>query len=356
MMVEAFKRKVYWLLGLILVLTGLYLAREALVVVFTAFIFASALLPMVEKLDDKLPRWVAVLIPYGLLLIISVGVVLPLASIAFQQLQKFISDLPGYMDIFKVWLGQWSFLSKRYPFLSQFNPEMALQQFSLQNALVFSGFTGITLAISQVSLDLLSAIIISIFLLLDREKIQRYFLRFRPTRDHARLNELIEHLIRSTGAFVTGQLMFMVSFGSLIALGLYLIGLPFPVLLGAITGILTLVPILGPNIAMIPALVLALLMPNGWLAALWVFILYITVQVLENNIIGPWIMGRAVGLHPLGIILSIMAGGMLFGLPGIVLAIPVAACLNIILEEWFMDPEHRLERLIFTQSSTEPEI
>jgi len=351
--VDTFKHKTYWLLGLLLVLVGLYLAKEALLVIFTAFIFASALLPLVEFLDRKLPRWVAVLIPYGLMFLIGVCVVLPVASMTFQQLQRFISDIPYYLDAFKNWAGQWEFISKRYPFLAHLTPQNAAQQLSLQNAMVFSGFTGLTLAISQIGLNLLSATIISIFLLLDREKIQQYFLRFRPSKDHNRLNDLIDHLIRSTGAFVTGQLLFMVSFGTLITLGLYVIGLPFPILFGAITGILTLIPILGPNIAMIAAIVLALLMPNGWLTAVWVFLLYIVVQVLENNIIGPWIMGRAVGLHPLAIILSIMAGGMLFGLPGIVLGIPVAACLNIILEEWFMDPEHRLERLIKEQEQAQ---
>lgn len=353
---ETFKQKTYWLLGLLLVLIILYMAREALLVIFTAFIFASAMLPVVEKLDEKLPRWVAVLIPYSVLFLIGICVVLPVATITFQQLQRFISDIPSYLDVFKNWAGQWTFISRRYPFLAHLTPESAVQQLSLQNAMVFSGFTGLTLAISQVGIDLLSASIISIFLLLDREKIEQYFLRFRPTKDHARLIELIDHLIRSTGAFVTGQLLFMVSFGTLIALGLYAIGLPFSILIGALTGILTLIPILGPNIAMIAAIILALTMPHGWITAVWVFLLYIAVQVLENNIIGPWIMGRAVGLHPLAIILAIMAGGMLFGLPGIVLGIPVAACLNIILEEWFMHPEHRLERMIQTQELNNPDL
>jgi predicted PurR-regulated permease PerM len=352
---EQFKQKTYWLLGLLLVLLTAYFAREVFLVVFTAFIFASALLPLVELLDKKLPRWLAVLIPYSLLLIISIGIVLPIATTALQQLQKFIADIPTYLDSLKAWLTQWSFISKRYPFLTHFSPESAAQQLSLQNALVFSGFTGLTLAISQIGLDLLTAFIISFFLVLDREKIQHYFLRFRPLREHARLNELINHLIHSTGAFVSGQVLFMASFGGLITLGLYVIGLPFPLLIGSLTGILTLIPIIGPNIAMIPAIILALLSPGGWVTAVWVLMLYIGVQVLANNIIGPWIMGRAVGLHPLAIILGIMVGGVLLGLPGIVLAIPVIACLNIILEEWFMDPEHRLEKLILAQEPETPE-
>jgi predicted PurR-regulated permease PerM len=339
---NSFKSNVYWLLSLLLLVTLLYMAREGLVVVFTAFIFASAVMPLVEKLDVRLPRWLAVLIPYTLLLLVGVGLVLPIAVIGFQQFQVFLSDLPVYFDRISNWLEHWAQTNHRYAFLAHFRPEMLLQQFSLQNATFFSGFTGVTLAISQtvsqVGLDLLSALVISVFMALDRDRIQQYCLRFRPPEEHARLNALIDHLISSTGGFVTGQLLFMVSFGSLIALGLYGLGLPFAILLGVLAGVLTIIPIVGANIALIPTLVIALLTPDGWVMALWVFLLFVVVQVIENNVIGPLIMGRAVGLHPLAILLSILLGGLMFGMVGIILAIPVAACFNIILEELILNP------------------
>lgn len=355
-----FKRKVYWLLGLCLLLVTLSLAREALVVVFIAFIFASALLPLVEKLNTRLPRWLSVLIPYALMFLVVLCLVLPILVLGLQQLQLFIADFPRYLDEILKWTSQWDFADQRYPLFARLNPHITAENisqfFSWQNTLVFSGFTGFTLAISQIGIDLLSSLVISIFLVMDWRKIHQYFLRFHPTRDHERLEELIEHLIRSTGAFVSGQILFMISFGTLIAVGLFMIGLPFPILLGTFAGILTLIPILGPNIAMIPTLIIALLTPGGWISAVWVFVLFIGVQIIENNIIGPWIMGRAVGLHPLAIIVSIMVGGMLFGLPGIVLAIPVAACFNIILEEWFMEPEfRRRNRLILPTEPIEPQ-
>ncbi len=348
---DTFRDKVFWLLGLGVMLIGLFLAREALVVLFVAFIFASALLPVVELLDRKLPRTLAVLIPYLVFLSLLVGIIFPVASITLQQLQRLIQDAPLYFDAMGQWAGQWTFMSKRYPLLTHFSPELLVQHITAQNALFFTGFTGFTLLVSQVGLDLLSAMVISMLLLLDREKIQRYLLRFQPTRQHARLTALIDHLIRSTGGFVSGQLLFMAAFGCLITLGLYLIGGPFPpfaVLIGTLSGLLTLIPILGPNIAMLIALVIAIFSPIGWLGALWVLVLFVGVQVLANNIIGPWIMGKAVGLHPLAILLALMMGGLLFGLVGMVLAIPFTACLNIIVEEWFMDPEQRSNRLIFT--------
>ncbi|WP_373531172.1 AI-2E family transporter [Vampirovibrio sp.] len=346
---ESFKQKTVWLIGLVLVLWLLYMAQEALVVIFVAFIFASALLPLVEWLDRKLPRWLAVLIPYLILVGLFVGIIFPVGAITWQQFNLFIKDLPHYLDGMRDWAGQWTFMSKRYPLLTRFSPDLLIQQLSSQNTLFLSGFTGVTRLVSQLGLDFLSALIISLLLLMDREKIEGYFLQFQPKERHARIQALMDHLIRSTGGFVSGQLMFMASFGLLITLGLYIIGGPFPpfaVLLGALSGLLTLIPILGPNIAMAAALVIALFSPVGWVGALWVLVLFIAVQALANNIIGPLIMGRAVGLHPLAILLSLMIGGFVFGLLGLVLAIPVVTCLNIILEEWFIAPQHRASKTL----------
>lgn len=341
---DSFKQRALWLLGTLLLLVALYQAREALVVIFVAFIFASALLPLVELLDRKLPRWLSVLIPYVLLATLFVGIIFPISTIIWTQLNLFIRDVPHYMDALGDWAGQWTFISQRFPLLTRLNPDSFFQQLTSQNTLMFSGFTSITMLVSQLGINLLSALIISMLLLLDKEKIQRYFLRFQPAEKQVRIEALLDHLIRSTGGFVSGQLLFMLVFACLISLGLYLIGGPFPafaLLLGALSGILTLIPILGPNIAMVVALIIAIFSTAGWMGAFWVLVLFVAVQALANNIIGPLIMGRAVGLHPLAILIALMFGGMLFGLVGLVLAIPVVACLNIILEEWCMDPEQR---------------
>lgn len=339
---DSFKANVLWLLCVIALVLFLFLARESLVVIFTAFIFASALLPMVERLDKSLPRWLAVLMVYALLIAVVLGLVLPIAVLGFQQLQGFISDFPVYLDHLSLWLKHLAALYPRYTFLLNSRPEALLQQFSQENFSFFSGFTGATWAlsqtISQIGVDVLSALVISVFLVLDRGRIQRYFLRFCPPAQHVRLAALMSHLMRSTGGFVTGQLLFMVSFGGLITLGLYLLGLPFAILLGVLAGVLTIIPIVGPNIALLPALLIALFMPGSWMMALWVFLLFVGVQVIANNLIGPLIMGRAVGLHPLAIMLAILVGGMTFGMLGIILAIPVVSCLNIILEEVLLAP------------------
>ncbi len=336
---KSFKRKTYWLTAFLIVLAGLFVAREALVILFVAFIFASALMPLVDNLSKKIPRWLAVVLPILLLIVLTVCIVIPVTVASFQQLNVFVNKLPLYIDSLSAWIDRLALRYPRYHFLVSIRPDILINQLSWDKLMMFSGVTGATLAFSQgvtqVGLDLLSAGVISIFLLLDRYRIQTYCLRFAPLEKHEQLNALINHLIRSTGGYLNGEMLFMVTFGSLISMGLYWIGLPFAILLGVISGFLTIIPMIGPNIALIPALLLAFI-TSGWLMVFKVFLLYVVVQVIENNVIGPLIMGKAVGLHPLAIMIAILVGGMMFGMVGIVLAIPVAACLNIILHEFLI--------------------
>jgi predicted PurR-regulated permease PerM len=333
-MMDPFQRKTLWIVALLLVGWGVYVAQEALFVLFGAFILASAMSPLVELLDRKLPRWAAVLIPFLIFLTIGLGVILPVGEMAIQQLQWLISDLPKVLEQVRVVGDEWTALGRRYPILSNIRLEQMVSQISTQGLAVFSGFTGATLVVSKILLNVLTSLIISYFLLLDREKIQNYCLRLLSPSGRGRADALLSDLIRSTGAFVNGQLLFMASFAFLIFLGLSWLELPFALLFALAAGVLTLIPIIGPNIVLVPTMGFAYVNSGDPMQALWVLLLFVAVQVVENNFVGPVIMGKAVGLHPLAIILAIMVGGLLFGLTGIILAIPLTACLKILMEAW----------------------
>lgn len=331
---DSFQAKTLWVVGLLLLLWVVFVAQEALFLLFSAFILASAMSPLVEMLDRWLPRWLAVAVPFTVLILVAVLVGLPVGSAALHQLQVLISGIPAYLDQLRRWAEELEGLGKRYPVFDGLTFNHLVAQLSSQSGAVFSGFTGVTLAISKVLINLLTALIISFFLLLDREKIQNYCLKLMSVDERERADHLLNLLIRSTGAFVNGQLMFMASFATLIAFGLYWLNVPFALLFGILAGVLTIIPIIGPNIAMVPTMIFAFVGTGDPWQMLWVLLLFIGVQIVENNFVGPLIMGKAVGLHPLVIILSILFGGLLFGLIGIVLAIPLASCLKILLEAW----------------------
>lgn len=342
---QEYQKRTLWILGILLLCWALFLLQEAFFVLFSAFVLASALTPLVDRLDQRLPRWLAVLLPFTLFVLIAVIVVLPIAAMAIQQLQLLVADIPTYLEQTRQWTEMWAEWARRYPALASFSPESLLATLSSQGGIVFSGFTGITLTLSKALLNLLTVCIMSFFLVLDRQKIQEYGLHFISPRYHERLIALIGHLIQSTGAFVNGQILFMASFAALITLGLYWLNVPFATLFGLFAGALTIIPILGANIAMVPTLIFAFISSGDPTQVLWVFLLFVGVQMIENNILGPLIMGKAVGLHPLAIMLAILAGGLLFGMTGIVLAIPLASCLHIIVEEGLIKPKRVLQAL-----------
>ncbi len=132
------------------------------------------------------------------------------------------------------------------------------------------------------------------------------------------------------GAFIRGELLLMTSIGVLASLGYLAIGLPYPLALGAMAGLLEIVPMVGPTLGAIPAVLVALSISP--LAALLVVVYSLVIQVTENQILVPRLMGRSVGVSPVMVILAIFAFTNLLGVAGAFLAIPLAAILQVLMD------------------------
>jgi predicted PurR-regulated permease PerM len=332
-LLDTFKQRTLWITALCLMLWGLYLAQEVLLSLCFGFVFASAMMPVVEGLESKkLPRWLSVLAVFALFVAILLLVIIPTAFLAFDQLQRLLEIIPNLLERLKGLEADWTHWVAKYPALNNLDVNKMLEQIGTYGSSVVAGFTGATLAVSKGAMNILTALIISYFLILDREKIQNYFTRFLPPQETNWLKDLVDNLLRTTGAFVNGQMMFMATSATLLVIGLSLVNAPFALLFGLIGGLSNIIPIFGAVLVMAIHTALTWFQTGDGGLTLWVLGIYLLVQVLENNIIGPLIMGKAVGLHPLAILLSIMLGGALLGFPGIVLGIPLAASLKILLE------------------------
>jgi predicted PurR-regulated permease PerM len=330
---DTFKQRALWVAALIFLIWCLYLAQDALLSLCFGFVFASAMMPVVEALESKkLPRWLSVLIVFMIFVAIFLLVIIPTALLAFDQLQRLLESFPNLLERLKGLEADWTHWVTKYPALKNLDVNKMLEQIGSYGSSVVAGFTGATLAVSKGAMNMLTALIISYFLILDREKIQNYFTRFLPPQETSWLTDLVDNLLRTTGAFVNGQMMFMATSATLLVIGLGLVNAPFALLFGLIGGLSNIIPIFGAVLVMLIHTGLTWFQTGDGGLTLWVFGIYLVVQVLENNIIGPLIMGKAVGLHPLAILLSIMLGGALLGFPGIILGIPLAASLKILLE------------------------
>jgi len=177
----------------------------------------------------------------------------------------------------------------------------------------------------------LTVVVLTVYLLLD----QRFFRNLSnviiPEDKRDEVAIITEKVATKVGAWLKGQLFLSLIIGSLSFVGLWIIGVPYALTLAVISGLLEIIPVLGPIIAGIVAALVALTVSP--LAALFVIAFYFILQQLENNIIVPKIMQKAVGLPPAVIIIAILIGGSVLGILGALLAVPVSGILYVLVKE-----------------------
>lgn len=297
----------------LLLLWILFQIRDIILLLFVAFIFMSALAPSVEKLK-------------------SIGIPKPLAIATIFLLV--IGSLIGIITVgFTPFINQTSSFSQRLnetfeklfqvSFIDQSIIQQEISSFSRQ-AINF------TLNLFENFISFVTVIVITFYLLLDKEKIES-----RATALFVNQQEKVKTLLRviedKLGAWLRGQVVLSLVVAVLTYIGLVALGVEFALPLAIIAGLLEVVPVIGPIIAAIPAILIALTVSPFF--AVLVGGLYFAIQQLENHLIVPQVMNRAVGLNPLLVILAISVGGRLLGIGGALLAVPIAVVIQVILQE-----------------------
>ena len=177
--------------------------------------------------------------------------------------------------------------------------------------------------------SILLAPILAFYLLKDWEHFGRRALSIFPVNCHEKLMPLWEEMDRVLMGFIRGHLLVASIVGVLTGIGLSIVGMNYVILLSIIAAITDLIPYFGPIIGAIPIIALAFLQSGTM--ALRVFIVMLVVQQVESNLISPGILGESVGLHPITIVFVLLAGGALFGVLGLLLAVPVAGIARILI-------------------------
>lgn len=202
-------------------------------------------------------------------------------------------------------------------------------------ATLLTGYSG---ALALFNLLLLPFIIF--YIAVDLPRIHAFFRALFPVTKRSRVDRICGEIDRYVSSFVRGQAIVCSVLFVLYAIGLGLVGVDLWLLLAAIAGFGNMVPYLGTALGIFLSCVMAVVTFGDLSHVLWVFLVFGVVQFLEGMVITPRIMGESVGLSPLIIILSLFAGGQLFGLLGIFLAIPAAATLRVLVRhsyQWVLD-------------------
>jgi predicted PurR-regulated permease PerM len=297
-----------------------------------AFVVVYLLNPIVSLLERRgLRRGFGVAGVYVLFLAV-VSTILRFAVPAIgEQLTGFIDELPGYantvIERFNTFAADRGF-DVRID-LSSDQISRSIQDNRETIISLIGGVRSVAGQIIHMLVVIVIGIILSVYVLLDLPKIQRGFTNVLPASMREEVLAVLDKVGQSLGGFFRGQLLVATFVGVATAIGLSIIGLDFAILIGLIAGIFNLVPLIGPFLAAIPAVLIGLLSGDPS-QALWAAIVLLIVQQIDNHVVSPNVMGRTVKLHPITVMLALLAGATLAGILGMLVVIPAVAATKIV--------------------------
>ncbi len=325
-----------WAGIVILFLWGSSHVIRAILLFVVAALLAYALAPLVTLFTRVMPRFLAILIVY----LIVLGGVSALVYLVVRTAVEQITSLSGYIG----------FLLTPASGGNQTPLEQALKSFNISSSQISSaraqiiaqteGLAGNILplltGLVSASLDILLVAVLSVYLLIDGSRATSWFRQNMPRRQQGRVRFLVETLQRIVGGYIRGQLLLCSLIGVLVGAGMQVLGVPYALLLGVLAFVLEFIPILGTLAS--GAICVLLALTKGWFIAVIVLIYFVVVHVIEGDVVGPRIVGKAIGLHPVVALLALIIGGDLFGIWGALFASPIAGVLQAFLialwSEW----------------------
>ncbi len=337
----------------LLVFAGVLLALLVVLVVFRdifwplllALGIAYLLDPVVTWLEwRRVPRGLGVLIT-GLLFVLAVTLVLLFVVPAVgEQLQRLVERLPEYWESLRRAAVPWlSWVEAEFPAPLQDLPETIIRtlrenipQVASHAGKIVSGLFGNLLDIVLLFLSLAFVLVFTFYLLRDFPTIKAAAFDLIPVPYRQVTRERLAEVDDVVAGFVRGQLTIALVVAVLNSVGLTLLQVPMGLLIGLGAGVGNLIPYMSIVIGLIPALVLSWLEQGSLLRLLAIVGLFAGVQMLEGTVLSPRILGRSVNLHPVWVLLAVIAGGNLFGFFGMLLAVPVAGAIQVFARHWLM--------------------
>jgi len=304
----------------------IFYTKDILSILFIAIIIVATLSPIVDYLTKYLKyQVISVIIIYLLGLIALGGLVAALIPALSQQTQEIVNNFPQYTDQIP-WLKNFGQVIKNQ-FLSDANVS-SLTEYITQSSLQIFQFTGSVIGVIG---SLLVIIVISFYGLISKDNIRAELKKYIEKHFDNRYWQVIDKIYSKLGTWFRSQILLAIIVGLITGLGLYLLSVPYALLLGVLAGLLEIIPVLGPVIASIPAIIIGLSVSP--LIGLAVIVLYILIHQIESYVLVPKVMERALGLSPVLILTALLIGGKLGGIVGAIIAVPLASVITILVLE-----------------------
>jgi predicted PurR-regulated permease PerM len=320
----------------LVLLWTIYLVRGPLLLIYVSGLFATGLTPLVETIERqrirvitsrRLPRGAAILVIYaaviGALAAVATAVIPPLVV----QLEQLWTDLPRYLDLAQQKLASWGLIA------ADGSLKEILQQAPAGSGSAVGVFISTLWGFVGGVFGLVSILLLTFYFLVEAQSVLNLFVRMFAAEHRPRVARVSALVAAKISGWLGGQMLLGLIIGSMSAIGFFFMGVPYFFVLAVIAGIGEMIPMVGPLLSAIPAVGVALTVSPA--LAIGVAAFCLGIQLIENNVLVPKVMGQTVGLNAVTVIIALSIGSELLGFVGALLAVPTAAIIQVLFEELY---------------------
>ena len=323
----------------------LYLVRGPLLVIYVSMLFATGMAPLVQKIEQqrvrairlrRVPRGLAILVIYASVIGVLAGIAAAVIPPMIVQVEEFWAQLPSYLTQAQQKLQSWGLIAPDVSFteiLKQAPAGAGSNVLGVGGNVVgvviatLGGFFGAIFAF-------VSILLLTFYFLIESEDILNLFVRVFPSGRREQVADVISKAAEKISAWLGGQLLLGLIIGTMSAIGFAVMGVPYFFVLAVISGIGEMIPMVGPLLSAIPAVLVALTVSPTLAISVAGFCW--ALQLIENNVLVPKVMGETVGLSAVTVIISLAIGSELLGFVGALLAVPTVAIVQVLFQELYL--------------------
>ncbi len=290
-------------------------------------------------LNKKVPKGIAILLVMVGVIVIFIMIITSLVPIIQKQLLDLVSQLPYYYQIISeqdenfMQTGLFETIQEQF---NKINTDFIQSITERLNGILnftFSGIGSVVGIIGDIVITVMTMPVILYYLLKDGNKVIPFVTRMFPTRSQHKISVMLNEMNQQVSSYIRGQITVAICVGFTYIIGYTLIGLPYGVTIGMIAGLLTIIPYIGSIIGLTPALIIGFV-TNPTLA-LHVLLVFVIEQLIESRVLQPLILGSSLKMHPVTILIILLAAGKMFGLVGLLIAVPVYAVVKVFITHFF---------------------
>ncbi len=305
---------------------------EIAIMFFASFVIACSLEPPVKKLSKKFKRTTACAIVLISSILIVCAFFIPIIAIGGHEIKEFAISFPQYMDNLKSFLYSTHLAS--HANIAQIDVGGVISTVSGTASNIIAEVLNAGINIGSAIVYLIVSVLIIYYFMVDKDKVKDTILKLFPKQMRKRTGEIIDTISQKSGGYIIAQIVTMASVGIIVTLGLLILRNEYALLLGLITAVFDIIPVVGPAIAFLICMVAVY--KSGPVILFLTAILFALAQMTENNFVRPYVFGKFLDLHPLIIYLFLFIAAKYMGVLGVIFAPAIAATVVVLIEEVYM--------------------